>query len=308
MKQASLAFGHGARGVGIGLSEQPGAKLGLPDAPAGIKGSSLFVVPKFLPDASGEPGQRNSVSCASIENKMGIKASATCVMNFDGAKGWLVGEPHKGMQAMFTMMNDARLGVGMQGLGLAESAQQAAVDISDFPCRQHLHIADKSKGSDCYGPLAVLMERVFQSSGCFWMGHSMSVKNSARKRNTMKVKMIATAIALSAAFLVAGPNIAEDSGNAGAASPGTDKYSMSMDFDSSGEFNIGDVSALLYWLFRGGSAPDCSDAMDYNQNGRINVIDVVSGLRYLFTYTHRLPARGAGCQVYPGCDASAACQ
>ena len=124
----------------------------------------------------------------------------------------------------------------------------------------------------------------------------------------MKVKMIATAIALSAAFLVAGPNIAEDSGNAGAASPGTDKYSMSMDFDSSGEFNIGDVSALLYWLFRGGPAPDCSDAMDYNQNGRINVIDVVSGLRYLFIYTHRLPARGAGCQVYPGCDASPACQ
>ena len=109
----------------------------------------------------------------------------------------------------------------------------------------------------------------------------------------MKVKMIATAIALSAAFLVAGPNIAEDSGTAGAASPGTDNYSMSMDFDSSGEFNIGDVSALLYWLFRGGPAPDCRDAMDYNQNGRINVIDVVSGLRYLFTYTHRLPARGA---------------
>lgn len=102
----------------------------LPDAPAGIKGISLFVVPKFLPDASGEPGQRNSVSCASIENKMGIKASATCVMNFDGAKGWLVGEPHKGMQAMFTMMNDARLGVGMQGLGLAESAQQAAVEYA----------------------------------------------------------------------------------------------------------------------------------------------------------------------------------
>ena len=102
----------------------------LPDAPAGIKGISLFVVPKFLPDANGEPGERNSVSCASIENKMGIKASATCVMNFDGAKGWLVGEPHKGMQAMFTMMNDARLGVGMQGLGLAESAQQAAVEYA----------------------------------------------------------------------------------------------------------------------------------------------------------------------------------
>ena len=124
----------------------------------------------------------------------------------------------------------------------------------------------------------------------------------------MKVKMITTAIALSAAFLVAGFNIAQDSGDADAGSPATDKYSMSMDFDSSGEFNIGDVSALLYWLFRGGPAPDCGDAMDYNQNGRINVIDVVSGLRYLFIYTHRPPARGVGCQVYPGCDASAACQ
>ncbi len=124
----------------------------------------------------------------------------------------------------------------------------------------------------------------------------------------MKVKMLATAMALSAAFLVAGSNIAQDSGNANADSPGTDAYSMSMDFDSSGEFNIGDVSALLYWLFRGGPAPDCSDAMDYNQNGRINVIDVVSGLRYLFTYTHRIPARGVGCQVYTSCEPSAACQ
>ena len=102
----------------------------LPDAPAGIKGISLFLVPKFLPDENGDPGQRNTVTCASIENKMGIKASATCVMNFDDAKGWLVGEPHKGMQAMFTMMNDARLGVGMQGLGLAEIARQSAVDYA----------------------------------------------------------------------------------------------------------------------------------------------------------------------------------
>ncbi|MED5392644.1 MAG: acyl-CoA dehydrogenase C-terminal domain-containing protein, partial [Pseudomonadota bacterium] len=102
----------------------------LPDAPAGIKGISLFLVPKFIPDHNGDPGQRNSVTCASIENKMGIKASATCVMNFDDAKGWLVGEPHKGMQAMFTMMNDARLGVGLQGLGLAEIARQSAVDYA----------------------------------------------------------------------------------------------------------------------------------------------------------------------------------
>ena len=98
----------------------------LPDAPAGIKGISLFLVPKFVPDEQDEPGDRNSVTCASIEHKMGIKASATCVMNFEEATGWLVGQPHKGMQAMFTMMNDARLGVGMQGLGIAEIAYQAA--------------------------------------------------------------------------------------------------------------------------------------------------------------------------------------
>ena len=98
----------------------------LPDSPAGIKGISLFLVPKFVPDEQDEPGDRNSVTCASIEHKMGIKASATCVMNFEEATGWLVGQPHRGMQAMFTMMNDARLGVGMQGLGIAEIAYQAA--------------------------------------------------------------------------------------------------------------------------------------------------------------------------------------
>lgn len=99
----------------------------LPDAPAGIKGISLFLVPKFLPDADNQPAERNGMRCARIENKMGIKASATCEMSLDQAKGWLVGTPHKGMRAMFTMMNDARLGVGIQGLGLGESAYQAAV-------------------------------------------------------------------------------------------------------------------------------------------------------------------------------------
>ncbi|WP_119678740.1 acyl-CoA dehydrogenase C-terminal domain-containing protein [Indioceanicola profundi] len=96
----------------------------LPDAPAGTKGISLFLVPKFLPDENNEPGQRNGVMCGSIEHKMGIMANATCVMNFDDATGWLVGEPHKGMRAMFTMMNAARLGVGMQGLGIAAVAYQ----------------------------------------------------------------------------------------------------------------------------------------------------------------------------------------
>ncbi len=99
----------------------------LPDAPDGIKGISLFVVPKFLPCEEGgqmKAGTKNGVSCGSIEHKMGIRASATCVINLDGATGWLVGEKHKGMRAMFTMMNTARLGVGMQGLGIAEVAYQ----------------------------------------------------------------------------------------------------------------------------------------------------------------------------------------
>ncbi|MGB9152748.1 MAG: acyl-CoA dehydrogenase C-terminal domain-containing protein [Alphaproteobacteria bacterium] len=95
----------------------------LPDAPVGVKGISLFVVPKFLPNTS----TRNNVACGSIEHKMGIKASSTCVINFDGATGWLVGKPNKGMSAMFTMMNEARLAVGLQGLGLAEVAYQNAV-------------------------------------------------------------------------------------------------------------------------------------------------------------------------------------
>ncbi len=98
----------------------------LPDAPAGTRGISLFLVPKFLPTEDGRPGARNAVSCTSIEHKMGIKASATCAMSFDGATGWLVGRPHKGLSAMFTMMNEARLSVGIQGLGLAEVAYQNA--------------------------------------------------------------------------------------------------------------------------------------------------------------------------------------
>ncbi len=99
----------------------------MPDAPAGIKGISLFLVPKFLPDAQGNPGKRNGVSCSAIEHKMGLKASATCQLNFDEATGWLVGAPHKGMAAMFTMMNSERLSVGTQGLGLGEISYQSAV-------------------------------------------------------------------------------------------------------------------------------------------------------------------------------------
>jgi len=98
----------------------------LPDAPRGTKGLSLFAVPKLLPGADGRPTVRNGVGCGSIEHKMGMKASVTCVMNFDDATGWLVGEPHRGMAAMFTMMNTERLAVGIQGLGIAEAAYQNA--------------------------------------------------------------------------------------------------------------------------------------------------------------------------------------
>ena len=99
----------------------------LPDAPPGIKGISLFIVPKFLPNGASGVGPRNAVACGAIEHKMGIKASSTCVINFDGAAGFLIGEKHKGMRCMFTMMNAARLAVGIQGLGLAETAYQSAV-------------------------------------------------------------------------------------------------------------------------------------------------------------------------------------
>ncbi|MFP4312847.1 MAG: acyl-CoA dehydrogenase C-terminal domain-containing protein [Alphaproteobacteria bacterium] len=99
----------------------------LPDAPDGVKGISLFVVPKFMVKEDGSIGERNAVRCGSIEHKMGIHANSTCVMNYDDAWGQLVGEPHKGLKAMFVMMNAARLGVGMQGLGICEVAYQNAL-------------------------------------------------------------------------------------------------------------------------------------------------------------------------------------
>ena len=99
----------------------------LPDAPAGAKGISLFLVPKWLVKADGSIGQRNALSCGSIEHKMGIKASSTCVMNFDGATGYLIDAPNRGLAAMFTMMNYERLGVGIQGLATGERSYQNAL-------------------------------------------------------------------------------------------------------------------------------------------------------------------------------------
>ena len=111
-------------------------------SPEGTKGISLFVVPKFLPDAAGNPGERNAVSCGSIEEKMGIHGNATCVMNYDGATGWLVGEADKGLRAMFTMMNEARLGVAVQGLAMSEVAYQNAA----------IYARDRRQGRALAGP------------------------------------------------------------------------------------------------------------------------------------------------------------
>ncbi len=102
----------------------------LPDAPKGTKGISLFIVPKMLPDANGEAGERNGVSCGSIEHKMGIHGNATAVLNFDAAKGWLIGPPNRGLNCMFTFMNAARLGTALQGLAHAELGFQKSLDYA----------------------------------------------------------------------------------------------------------------------------------------------------------------------------------
>jgi alkylation response protein AidB-like acyl-CoA dehydrogenase len=99
----------------------------LPNAPEGTRGISLFIVPKFLPTAEGESGERNGVACGSIEHKMGINSSSTCVLNFDDAVGYLIGEPNKGLKAMFTFMNTARIGTGIQGLAHTELSFQNAL-------------------------------------------------------------------------------------------------------------------------------------------------------------------------------------
>jgi alkylation response protein AidB-like acyl-CoA dehydrogenase len=116
----------------------------LPDAPSGTKGISLFVVPKVMVGDDGSLGERNGVACGAIEHKMGIHASPTCVMNYENAKGWLVGQPHNGMKYMFTMMNAARLYVGVQGLGLAEVAYQNALAYAN----------ERTQGRALTGPAA----------------------------------------------------------------------------------------------------------------------------------------------------------
>ncbi len=116
----------------------------LPDAPPGTKGISLFIVPKFIPDAHGLPGRRNTIFCGALEHKMGIHGNATCQMNLDAATGWMIGEPNRGLNAMFVMMNAARLGVGMQSLGLTEVAYQNAL----------AYAKDRTQGRSLTGPKA----------------------------------------------------------------------------------------------------------------------------------------------------------
>ncbi|WP_447754450.1 acyl-CoA dehydrogenase C-terminal domain-containing protein [Pseudomonas nicosulfuronedens] len=122
----------------------------LPDAPAGVKGISLLLVPKFIANADGTPGARNSLSCGAIEHKMGIKGASTCVMNFDGATGWLIGQANQGLACMFTMMNDARFQVGLQGLGIAERSCQGALAYARerLQSRALTGAAEPSKAAD----------------------------------------------------------------------------------------------------------------------------------------------------------------
>ena len=123
----------------------------LPDAPAGSRGISLFLVPKFLLDSRGNPGQRNSLSCGSVEHKMGIHASASCVMNFDGAIGYLIGPANKGLACMFTMMNYERLAMGSQGLGAAERAYQNALSYAKDRLQGRTKTADTNKADPILG-------------------------------------------------------------------------------------------------------------------------------------------------------------
>jgi alkylation response protein AidB-like acyl-CoA dehydrogenase len=161
----------------------------LPDAPPGTRGISLFLAPKFLPDADGAPGARNGISVSGLEHKMGLKASATCQISLDGTKAWLVGEPHKGMAAMFTMMNTERVAVGVQGLGVGEAAYQGAVAYA----RERLQgraLAGAQRPDKPADPIIVhpdvrrmLMTMRVNNEGCralaAWVGKAMDLRNEA---------------------------------------------------------------------------------------------------------------------------------
>ena len=160
-----------------------------PGAPDSSKGISLFVVPKIMVDDDGSLGERNAVSCGSIEHKMGIHANSTCVMNYDGATGWLVGEEMKGLAAMFIMMNAARLGVGLQGLGVGEVAYQNGVQYA-HDRRQGRALTGAQEPSEKADTLFVhpdvrrmLMEAKAMTEGlralCLWGGLQVDLSHDA---------------------------------------------------------------------------------------------------------------------------------
>lgn len=129
----------------------------LPDGVPGTKGISLFMVPKYIPDENGNPGVANSLKVVSLEHKMGLHGSPTCVMSFEGAKGWLIDGPNKGMAAMFTMMNNARLNVGVQGIGIAEAAYQKAYEYA----QERVQFAPIIQHADVRRMLAEMKAEVF---------------------------------------------------------------------------------------------------------------------------------------------------
>ena len=164
----------------------------LPDAPAGVKGISMFLVPKYLPSEGSGVGPRNGMACTGLEHKMGLKASATCQISFEDAQGWLVGTPHKGMQAMFTMMNAERLGVGIQGTGIAEAAYQSAVAYARDRL-QGRSLAGAKRPDLAADPIIVhpdvrrmLMTMRVSAEGCravgVWVARAMDVATHAEDR------------------------------------------------------------------------------------------------------------------------------
>lgn len=168
----------------------------LPDAPQGTKGISLFIVPKFVPDAEGNPGERNAVKCGSIEHKMGIHGNATCVMNFDGAQGWMVGEPNRGLQAMFVMMNGARLGVGIQSLGLGEVAYQNSLAYAKERLQMRSLTGPKNEGKPA-DPIIVhpdvrrmlLSQKAYTEAGrafSYWVGLMIDQEHAHPDENVRK--------------------------------------------------------------------------------------------------------------------------
>jgi len=152
----------------------------LPDAPAGSKGISLFVVPKVFPEGD-QAGQRNSLSCTGIEHKMGIHGSPTCTMQFDDAKGWLIGEPHRGLAAMFIMMNSARIQVGIGGVGIAETAYQNALTYANERVQSRAVNRPESRKTEAADPIVMhpAVQRLLMTQRAWLEGGRMLTYYSA---------------------------------------------------------------------------------------------------------------------------------